>query len=180
MAAGFLKENHMLDILKYHARCNSVINNTMIDIIARSDKMPYQIMIEGYYKSINAILDHYFIADTIWLKAFKQIRDSEIFENDILKIERKWEDQQFDDIQKYKVERNKLDELIIQYMNELQNDDLNKTIVRMNRNGSKMEKILWKSIVHMFNHDTHHRGQISVILDKMNVENDYSNMIRID
>ncbi|WP_414705227.1 hypothetical protein [Pseudobacteroides sp.] len=30
----------------------------------------------------------------------------------------------------------------------------------------------------MFNHQTHHRGQISQILDSLKIANDYSNMIR--
>ncbi len=31
--------------------------------------------------------------------------------------------------------------------------------------------------LHLFNHQTHHRGQISVLLDQLGVENDYSNLI---
>lgn len=170
----------MLEILNYYARCNREINNAMLDCIQNSDKQPYLLPVTGYYKSINAILDHYFIADTIWLNVFRQARDSEIFAHPILQVERKWEEQQFNDIGRYRHARNELDELLIKYMGELKDEDLNKTIVRISRSGVRMEKILWKSIVHMFNHDTHHRGQISVILDQLAIENDYSNMIRYD
>jgi uncharacterized damage-inducible protein DinB len=170
----------MLEVMKYHARCNRAVNAAMIEVLEGSDKAPYGIPIEGYYKSINAILDHYFIADTVWLKAFRQVRDSEIFANPLMAEDRKWEDRQFDELSAYKGARNELDGLIIAYIDELQDGDLGATISRKSRNGQSMEKLLWKSVVHMFNHDTHHRGQVSVILDQMGVENDYSNMIRYD
>ena len=34
--------------------------------------------------------------------------------------------------------------------------------------------------MHMFNHQTHHRGQVSLVLDQFGIENYYSNMILID
>jgi len=170
----------MLDILKYHARCNKQINGAMIAILRGAAGDPYRTPIAGYYKSINAILDHYFIADTVWLKAFRQARDSRIFESPIVAVDRKWDDRQFSELAAYGAARSELDGLIVQYIDELRDEDLGKTIVRTNRGGQTMEKILWKSLVHMFNHDTHHRGQVSVILDQMGIENDYSNMIRYD
>ncbi len=72
----------------------------------------------------------------------------------------------------------KLDEIIVELTNEIQTEDLYKTATRITRLGEKLEKIFWKLLIHMFNHQTHHRGQISQILDNLKVENDYSNMIR--
>jgi uncharacterized damage-inducible protein DinB len=121
-----------------------------------------------------------FIADTIWLKAFKQIRDSNILKNPIIDKERKWGEKQFDDLDNFIENRKMLDKLIIDFVEELKDEDLGKSIVRIARNGDKTEKLFWKSIIHMFNHQTHHRGQISQILDEMKIRNDYSNMIRFD
>jgi uncharacterized damage-inducible protein DinB len=170
----------MLEIMKYHARCNREINKAMIEILQGSEKKPYDIQVEGYYKSIADILNHYFIADTVWLKAFSQVRNSAIFEKAILKPDRKWEERQFVVFPEFKTARYELDELMIEYIDELKPEDLGKAIVRYNRKGEKMEKLLWKSVVHMFNHDTHHRGQVSEILDQLKIDNDYSNMIRYD
>jgi hypothetical protein len=52
----------MIEVLKYYARCNYEINTNMIEIIQDSDKKPYEIPVEGYFKSIRDILDHCFIA----------------------------------------------------------------------------------------------------------------------
>lgn len=36
----------------------------------------------------------------------------------------------------------------------------------------------WQCLLHMFNHQTHHRGQLAQVLDERGVENDYSNLFR--
>ncbi len=170
----------MIELLKYHARCNREINAAMLDVIEKSERRPYDLPREGYYKSIHEILDHAFIADTVWLKAFRQVRDSRIFDSPLLTVDRKWGERQFDDLAKYREARRELDGLIVEYVSGLQAADLDKTITRTTRTGDKVEKLLWKSVAHMFNHDTHHRGQVAEILDELGVANDYSNMIRYD
>lgn len=42
-----------------------------------------------------------------------------------------------------------------------------------------MQKTAWLVWLHMFNHQTHNRGQIeiAVILDQMEVDNDYSGIL---
>lgn len=170
----------MLNAINYYAHCNHEINTTMVGIIKNADNHLFSVPIEGYYKSINAILDHYFIADTVWLKAFRQARDSSIFDTPIMLVDRNWGELQFKDIDSFAIARSELDGIMISYMKELKPEDLDKTITRVNRKGERMEKVVWKSILHMFNHDTHHRGQISLVLDQKGIENDYSNMIRYD
>jgi uncharacterized damage-inducible protein DinB len=43
--------------------------------------------------------------------------------------------------------------------------------------GKQQEKPAWRALLHFFNHQTHHRGQVSVLLDQMSVTNDFSNLI---
>jgi uncharacterized damage-inducible protein DinB len=46
-----------------------------------------------------------------------------------------------------------------------------------NWDGKDMKKSVWLALLHLFNHQTHHRGHISLILDHMDVENDYSGIM---
>ena len=46
-----------------------------------------------------------------------------------------------------------------------------------NWDGKEMQKPSWLVLLHMFNHQTHNRGQIALILDQMGVDNDYSGII---
>jgi uncharacterized damage-inducible protein DinB len=43
--------------------------------------------------------------------------------------------------------------------------------------GKDMKKSVWLVLAHQFNHQTHHRGQIAVLLDQMGIENDYSGIL---
>lgn len=44
-------------------------------------------------------------------------------------------------------------------------------------NGEQRESHVGHVLLHLFNHQTHHRGQIALMLDELGVENDYSNLI---
>jgi uncharacterized damage-inducible protein DinB len=175
-----IKEDFMIENFRYLAKCNMEINRTMISIMKGSDKNSYNSQTNGYYKSIGEILDHYYIADIIWLSTFKQVRESSIFTKQIFLKIPQWGERQFRDIETFSKGRYDLDLMIIDYMNEISGNDLQKEIFRITKTGEKITRLFWKALIHMFNHDTHHRGQISQILDELGIDNDYSNMIRIE
>ena len=63
---------------------------------------------------------------------------------------------------------------------DIKKEDLEMNVVKIRRNGQRVEKVFWKAIIHFFNHQTHHRGQIAEMLDILQIENDYSNMVFIE
>src|SRR5512142_1631994 len=131
----------MLDIYKYYARCNQKINADKLAIIRASDKAPYDRPVDGYYKSIGEILDHYFIADTVWLKAFRQVRDSGVYEHPLLTADRKWGERQFVELDGLAAARAELDGLILRYVGEIRDEDLEKRIERYTRAGAKQVSV---------------------------------------
>jgi uncharacterized damage-inducible protein DinB len=46
-----------------------------------------------------------------------------------------------------------------------------------NIRGEPQRKIIWRVLLHVFNHQTHRRGQVAALLDQFGVANDYSNLI---
>jgi uncharacterized damage-inducible protein DinB len=80
----------------------------------------------------------------------------------------------------FKNDRVHLDQLLIQFSNELTASDLDKQLEYIGRDNKNHERSITKVLIHMFNHQTHHRGQVSQILDSKKIENDFSNMIRLD
>jgi uncharacterized damage-inducible protein DinB len=73
--------------------------------------------------------------------------------------------------------RKQVDEVILQFIDEIAEGALNSVITYKNFKGDDVEKELWKILLQWFNHQTHHRGQISVLLDMIEVNNDYSSML---
>jgi len=67
-----------------------------------------------------------------------------------------------------------LDNIITEFIKELREEDLNKSLRFINSKGVEMERKMNSLITHVFNHETHHRGMISVYLEMMGIENSYS------
>ncbi len=72
--------------------------------------------------------------------------------------------------------RKQLDEVLIAFAAELSEDVLAKEVRFVNSRGEQESYVLGEILVHVFNHETHHRGQISQILDAAKIEHDFSNI----
>jgi uncharacterized damage-inducible protein DinB len=164
------------NILEYYSQCNKYINIKMIKILKENNNI-FTKTIPGYYKSINDILFHILSVDLSWTNDLKEIINSKKYEE---KIYREFDDNNeinpYKSIIDFENDRIILDDLIIKYIKEINLNDLEKEIKYKNNKN----KNVWEILIHTFNHQTHHRGQISQILDENGMENDFSNMIRYD
>ncbi len=170
----------MTEVFKHYSKCNRIINAEMIRVLEDAKGNPYDAEVDGYFKGIGEILDHIYKADLMWLMSFKTVRDFAIFRDPVFAAPPDRNLRMFNDLASYKKGRIHLDEVFARLTEEIGEADLSKTVSRVTRLGEKQEKLFWKALVHVFNHQTHHRGQVSQILDQLKIENDYSNMIRID
>ena len=62
-------------------------------------------------------------------------------------------------------------------MNEIVKNQMDTVLKYKNLKGESLEKEFWKTLLHWFNHQTHHRGQISVLLDLVGVDHDYLSLV---
>ena len=165
--------DHIMNVLEYYAQCNKLINKNMLKIV--HENTIFNKNITGYYKSINEILFHILTVDLSWTNDLKEIKYSEIFEEQLYKnFDENNDISPYKSITDFEYDRITLDELIIKFVKELNEKDMEKTIVYKNN----IPKTTWEILIHMFNHQTHHRGEISQILDESGIDNDFSNMIR--
>ena len=169
----------MLDIYPYYARCNTRITITMLDII-KSNPESYSHKTGGFYDSIAAILDHLYISNLNWIKAFSEVIETSLETEIKNTIIPEYGTKVFRNITEADTGIRKTLTMSDTICNEIKETDLDKAMKRKRRNGDIIEKTTWKALIHYFNHQTHHRGQISEILDELKIQNDYSNMIFID
>ena len=171
----------MQEIIVYHAKCNKAPNAAMNEVIKARIPDPWNLPLEGYFfKKLSAILEHYFVSDMVWMKAFSDIDPCGLDLVAAVRAIPGYGDSVFGSYVDYLEHRGKLDDFIIAYAEKLPDDIFHKTLSRTTRSGEKMDRTVYKAMAHFFNHQTHHRGQISNILDWMNIENNYSNMIFFD
>jgi len=166
----------IINIFDYFSQCNKYINVNMLEIIKENNI--YNKALTGYFKNINEILFHIFDVDLSWTNDLKQKINSDIFQNELyVKF-----DENVNIVNPYKniidfeTDRFILDDLLIKFIKELDEGDLAENII-VDKTKNKSKSIC-EILIHTFNHQTHHRGQISQILDENRIENDFSNMIR--
>ncbi len=80
-------------------------------------------------------------------------------------------------IKEYKEKRQVLDGVFFQLADEVDNDDFLHILNYSNLKGILQQRNFGGIISHVFNHQTHHRGMISLYLEMLGKENDYSNLV---
>ena len=170
----------MKNIFQALAKYNGSVNQSIIELLKPLDKEKIMMKTKAYYPSIFETLIHNLFADLNWLKryggVFKEIKalsNSSLFSLEQNELRKEFES----DYTKLFQYRKQADGVIVQFVNELDETKLNSVIKYKNYKGEDQEQELWKPLLHWFNHQTHHRGQISVLLDMVGVDNDYSGML---
>jgi uncharacterized damage-inducible protein DinB len=131
----------------------------------------------GYFKTIRQLCTHIYVSDYNWLKRFGRFRDFQYIEDPLFSQNLDYSSHPFDGIAEYIAKREELDKKLIALAGELAEKDLEKNITFTNTKGETISKNAGGSLLHMFNHETHHRGMISLYLDIMKVENDFSGLL---
>ncbi len=172
----------MKELFELYALYNKKANASMIDILK---KIPEDVLKKDmgiFFKSILETFVHMIMMNIMWLKRTNglfQNKYSSIANSDIIKTP---DSELRERIKKdYKIAfniKNQLDDLFEKYVNELNDDDLTKRLRYKNMKGDELERTYWHTIVHIFNHETHHRGVISAILDQLKIDNDYSGVLQ--
>ncbi len=170
----------MKTVFQALARYNGSVNRSILELIEPLSKEQIMMQTKAYYPSVFETLLHNLIADLNWLKryrgAFKENRA--LNDTNILSLDDKALRKEFEsDYKKFFEYRRQMDDLIIRFANDLDETKFDSIIKYKNYKGEDMEKEIWKTLLHLFNHQTHHRGQVSVLLDLVGVDHDFSSMV---
>lgn len=110
-----------------------------------------------FFKSIHGTLNHLLLADKIWLGRFF----GEPFHVDGL-------DQELHhDFNELRQAREETDEEILQWATELTDEDLAGTLHYTSIvNPASRKYEMWLAVAHFFNHQIHHRGQLTAMVSQ--------------
>jgi uncharacterized damage-inducible protein DinB len=160
------------------AKYNKGTNEKMNDIIKTLSEEEWNKEFTGFYKSIHELCSHLFIADCSCLNRLRPIRDFKSLTNEYFNKTYDHGKILFSNINEYLIKRTEMDNIIINFTNEITEADLTKTtkFINYKYKGITFEKRLEVILIHMFNHETHHKGMISLYLEMLGKENDYSGL----
>ncbi len=159
------------------AQYNQVANQKMNGNIRALSNAQWNQEFAGYFKTIKHLCGHIYISDYSWMKRFDKFREFQFIKVPFFDRTLTYTSQPFDDSADYLAKREELDKKMILFTKELAESELEKTISFTNMKGETVTKIVGGSILHLFNHQTHHRGMISLYLDMLGIDNDFSSLL---
>jgi uncharacterized damage-inducible protein DinB len=137
------------------ARYNGWANERLYGAAARLSDGDYRADRGAFFKSLHGTLNHLLVTDRIWMKRFTGEGDAPTRLDAIL----------FEQLADLREARRAEDARIEAFVAGLSEDALAGAIrYRTISNPADIEQPLLPALVHVFNHQTHHRGQAHAIL----------------
>ena len=163
------------DIFVLFAKYNKVVNQKMNEVIKTLSKEEWDKNLGGFFKSVRGLCSHLYICDFNWLKRYSRLREFNVFKEAFFAREPySFKEILFADMDEYLTNRPLLDEKIIAFMNEVNDKDLDALLKYSDSGGNLYERNFGGLVMQSLNHDTHHRGMISLCLEMLGKENDFS------
>jgi uncharacterized damage-inducible protein DinB len=115
----------------------------------------------AFFGSIHRTLNHLLLADRVWLGRFTgaALEEGEMGPGGIRTLDQEL----YADFDALRRERAKTDDDIDAFVDTLTAEKLAAPL-RFVRRGVTNELPLWHAVAHLFNHQTHHRGQVTTLL----------------
>ncbi|MBL3558547.1 MULTISPECIES: DinB family protein [Marinobacter] len=158
--------------LKYHlellATYNQWMNSKVYEAANRLSEQELARDRGAFFGSILGTLNHLVVADTIWLKRFATHPSCLASLREVADLPSPTSLDQilFKDLASLAEHRGWLDQKIINWIAELSDGDLDFVLSYSNIKGVAANKRYSSLVLHFFNHQTHHRGQISTLLSQ--------------
>jgi len=164
------------DAANLFAKYNKVVNQTMDGIIKTLSPQEWDKDLGGYFKSVRGVCSHLYICDFNWLRRFKNYRDFSTLKDSFFDKAYSFSELLFEDLSEYLSKRPGLDDKIIAFSSELKDSDMDGILKYTDSEGKPYERGLGGCVLQFLNHETHHRGAISLYLELLGRENDFSSL----
>lgn len=138
------------------ARYNRIANERLYAGCAELDDDEYRRGRKGSFGSIHALLNHLLLGDRVWMARFEERGRVTPALDTIL----------FDDFSALRSARVEEDTLIESFFDRIGPGFLAKSFLYTNNQGRDYVEAAPVGVSHFFNHQTHHRGQIHVMLSQ--------------
>ncbi len=158
-----------LDVFRTFARYNRIANERLYDECGKLNVDEYRRERPGSFGSIHALLNHILLGDRIWMSRFAGGGSTTPPLNTIL----------FDTFAELRTARVKEDAGIESFFDKVEDGFVSRTLRYRNSLGKDCEGSAPHAVLHFFNHQTHHRGQVHVMLSQTDVRPPSLDMHRI-
>jgi uncharacterized damage-inducible protein DinB len=166
----------MKQVLQRMAEYNIKASDALLAVV---EKAPAELPAKEvglYYKSIDGTIEHVAWAFVMWLKRFSGFGTYPCLESNPLVA-----GNPADAAAAMKGNREKAiatlreaGALMARFVDELPVTEFERRVSYQAADGKTLERTMWHAMFHVLNHATHHRGEISAVLDQHGIANDCS------
>jgi len=158
-----------IDHFRLLARYNRIANERLYEKCDELSDGEYRAQRRGSFGSIHALLNHMLLGDRIWMSRFMGEGQTTPWLATIL----------YDDFTELRSARAREDSGIEGFFTTIDETFLEKTLSYTNSKGVHYTDPMLNAVLHMFNHQTHHRGQVHVMLSQTEIQPPSLDMHRI-
>ena len=176
MAAMKLKAHFQL-----MARYNRWMNEKIL-VVAANLSLEELFQDRGaYFGSIGGTLNHILVGDIIWLRRFlnHQTQFSTLDPINDFNVPSSLDQQLYSDLISLAPVREKVDQILIDLCNALTGDDLDHKLSYTNTRGERFTRPFGALLLHVFNHQTHHRGQITTLFFQSGIDPGVTDLLEL-
>lgn len=166
-------DHPLLDNYRFMSRYNRWFNQRLYaacdglsDAARRQDR-------GAFFGSIHATLNHILWGDAMWLQRlanqgvpFAALADGVL----ALPAGASYATVMQDDWHALKARRDRMDAAMLAWLEEMPGDFLLQTLRYANTKGVQRAHPAWMALTHLFNHQTHHRGQVTTLLMQAGID----------
>jgi len=148
------------------AMYNREFNLSLFNKVAELSESDLKKDMGAFFGSIHGTLNHILLVDRIWLGRFATAVPgmSALDGADLVYEFSSLRQELCSDFTELLRQRQITDHVITNWVEELSDKVLAQTMRYSNSKGHVREHPVWLAVAHMFNHQTHHRGQITTLL----------------
>lgn len=158
------------------ARYNAHANREMNKILASLSPADWNRDLGGYYSSFRTLVGHLYTVDVAWLNRFTGLRPFQAIRGDVFDFPPTAGQPPFEGFPEYQERRTALDATLVAFVAELTPADLSSELSYRNFRGEEITKNFGDLVLHLFNHQTHHRGMVALYLDQLDIPNDFASL----
>ncbi|WP_347930052.1 DinB family protein [Pseudomonas helvetica] len=127
---------------------------------------------KAFFGSILGTLNHLVAGDTVWLKRFAKHPADYLALEPIQQLPalKSLDQLLFSNIRKLSAHRVWLDQNIVEWSRSIAEPDLDHTLHYTSMEGIPADRNFYGLVMHFFNHQTHHRGQVTTLLSQAGVD----------
>jgi uncharacterized damage-inducible protein DinB len=160
----------LIDHVRQMAEYNHWMNQKLYDACEKLSVDQLSENRGAFFGSVLGTLNHIMVADTIWLKRFAAAGVCSLEVMDAIPYPESLDAVLFNKLPELRARREHLDQVILAFGSLATEEALQAVISYKSLKGVAFNKIFFNLLMHVFNHQTHHRGQISTLLSQVGID----------